>query len=291
MKNIKLFEEFFHMDDEWGNKDINDLTWGPMFYNKKTEDLLTKFYFKYYNHRISVEDRFNQDISMIIEKISSDCKPFIQQFKSENCNKLIYRGAEISDAIKSPNFKDAINKSEHLNLYDLMIEKVVRKNRKPKDTPSDMSKIIDDTFFKTLGVRLRSQGVFGVSKISTTIHYGYPWIFIPVGNFESYWSPHIHDLWSWAEDQYNDYYQDFGEENGKFIGHDEYDAKSDAKFKEDMEAFSHTYKKGDLKGAISSGNEITFLCDNYLLVNSMYSDAILKWIKGEYEYKNGKLIY
>lgn len=303
MKKIKLFQEYFDngpshtgtLSHEINSKDMNDLQWGPLYYNRGIKDLLTKFYFTQFNHNKSVEERFNKDISVIINKISKDCKPFVTQFRKEKCESLIYRGVEKwsdTEVIKSQNIQDLREKHpQYQNLFDLMMEKNTRKNRKPKDTPSSISKMMDDAFEKKLGLRLRSQGVFGISSVGVTLHYGYPWILIPIGNFDFYWSPDVDDLWNWAENQWDDYFQEFGEEDGNFIGNDNYDTKSNEHFKQDMEEMASGYKKDNLKGAIQSRHEITFLCDKYLLVNSMYSDAILKWLTNEYKFENNKLIY
>lgn len=289
MKQIKLFKEFFtqqHLDDlnSKSNKDIHDMKWGLLLYNKTTEELLKKFYFFEYKHNKSVEERFNTDISIILSKLEKDCQPFIKQFKNEGCNSLIYRGIKDWDkvpVIKSPNLKDhKENNKNNEHLFDLMMEKNTRKDRKPKDTPSSISKIMDDAFENQLGVRLRSQGVFGISSVGVTLHYGYPWILIPIGNFEFYWSPDVDDLWNWTEMAWDNYYQEFGDD----------DTKSNL-FKQDMEEMASRYKKGNLKAAIQSIHEITFLCDRYLLINSMYSDAILGWMTGEYKFEDGKLIY
>jgi hypothetical protein len=301
MKKIKLFKEYFDngpqhtgtLSHEISSKDINDLQWGPLYYNKGVKDLLTKFYFTQFNHNKSVEERFNDDISVIISKISKDCQPFVNQFRKEKCESLIYRGVDniSNDYIKSQNINDINEKNpRYPNLFNLMMEKITRKNRKPKDTPLDISKTMDDIFQKELGIRLRSQGVFGISSIGVTLHYGYPFILIPIGNFDFYWGA-VDDLWNWAENSFGDYYEEFGEEDGKFIGNEEYDSKSNARFKEDMEEIAKTYKKDNLKGAIQSRHEITFVCDKYLLVNSMFSVPILKWLKNEYKFIDNNLIY
>ena len=286
MKKIKLFKEYFDngpshtgtLNHEVNQKDINNLTWGPLYYNKNTNELLKKFYFTQFNHNKTVEERFNQDISVIISKMEKECQPFINQFRKENCNSLIYRGVlnwSGSDVIKSQSINDVKEKHhQYPNLFDLMIEKTTRKNRKPKDTPLDISRIMDDVFKKELGLKLRSQGVFGISSIGVVLHYGYPWILLPIGKFDFYWGS-VDDLWNWAENTFNDYYEEFGE------GNDRYEIESDARFKEDMKKMAKTYKKDNLKGAIESRHEITFVCDKYLLINSMFSDAILKWLKGE----------
>lgn len=154
MKYIKVFENF----DEIDFKDIRNL---------KTNE-------------------YTSDFKNVIEILERDCKPFLDEMKS---NKI------------EPIFRSA----ERIKLDEKgMIKKLCRTDRRPVSTAVSVSNQLDQLFLDKFGVKLRSNGVF-TSKQKELL-YGNPYLFFPIGNYKYYWSPSIKDLYATLNLNYNKYY-------------------------------------------------------------------------------------
>lgn len=145
MKYIKVFENF----DEIDFKDIRNL--------KPTEHT-------------------NDDFKNVIEILERDCKPFL-------------------DEVKSNNIEPIFRSVERIKLDEIgMIKKLCRTDRRPLSTAVSVSNQLDDLFLDKFGVKLRSNGVF-TSKRKELL-YGNPYIFFPIGNYKYYWSTEVNDLYA-----------------------------------------------------------------------------------------------
>lgn len=124
------------------------------------------------------------------------------------------------------------------------IVKPVRQNRQPLDTSYKIHDKMDDQFYKKFGIKARSNSIFCTSILYNAEKYGTPYYIFPIGNYEIIWSPWIFDLYSKVN--FIDYL--------------------------DIGNIVSQYKKGDLRGALRSGNEIMLHCKEYLAVKE---DTIL----------------
>jgi len=121
-----------------------------------------------------------KDESIFLNKLSKDiqknCQPFIKEFKSSNVKYFLYRATK-----------------KNIKFYDKIIP---RKDRKPRDTPLHIHKLIDDIFKDKFGWKPRSEGVFVNPNKTVISEYGNAYIFIPIGKYEYLWSPKIDDLYN-----------------------------------------------------------------------------------------------
>ncbi len=136
----------------------------------------------------------------------------------------------------------------------------VRTDREPKAVSKRNSVLFDDLMEKKFGIRPRSEGVFGTSDEGVATSYGRPYMLFPIGNYKYVWSDEIFDLY--GDSMYID---------------DEPESEQDRI----IEYFTSLYKDTDLKGAIKSGNEITFICDKYYLVKPVLERELIKLLFGK----------
>ncbi len=196
MKYIKVFENF----DEIDFKDIRNL--------KPTEHT-------------------NDDFKNVIEILERDCKPFL-------------------DEVKSNNIEPIFRSVERIKLDEIgMIKKLCRTDRRPLSTAVSVSNQLDDLFLDKFGVKLRSNGVF-TSKRKELL-YGNPYIFFPIGNYKYYWSTEVNDLYA------------------KLVF-----------TSQPLEDLVDTYQDNDLKSA--GYQEITFVCDEYYLIDYSYLNEYIKYM-------------
>ena len=196
MKYIKVFENF----DEIDFKDIRNL--------KPTEHT-------------------NDDFKNVIEILERDCKPFL-------------------DEVKSNNIEPIFRSVERIKLDENgMIKKLCRTDRRPLSTAVSVSNQLDDLFLDKFGVKLRSNGVF-TSKRKELL-YGNPYIFFPIGNYKYYWSTEVNDLYA------------------KLVF-----------TSQPLEDLVDTYQDNDLKAA--GYQEITFVCDEYYLIDYSYLNEYIKYM-------------
>lgn len=160
------------------------------------------------------------------------------------------------------------------------IQKKVRTNRKPKDTPDDLHKTLDGKFQKKFGVKVRSSGLFCTGRVALAAAYGHPFAVFPKGKYKVIWSPDVTDLWLQLVKIYSDV---FGvEENADIM---KYSYKNIAmispkwrykglspdvavsyikdELDNRLDQIINTYNEGDISNAIVSGNEVVLICNEY----------------------------
>jgi len=228
-----------------------------------------------------LESYLNENEVSIIDLLSKKCMPFVNMFRKENCDRLLYRGR------KSPIFPWRAMKS---NIAD----------RLPKDTPKNIHDMLNVMFQKKFGWKCRN-GVFASSDINMVNDYGDPYVFVPIGRFKFVWSNKIDDLWSTIE--HSEYAFFPGEEEGMLRDQYEFEYSEGKSGKwegkvwvpdeswEDFIDIFQTSKKAyykdilsgymddDLKYAMNKGNEIMFNCDSYFMINLKLEDEVLEWLK------------
>jgi len=72
----------------------------------------------------------------------------------------------------------------------------VRQDRKPRDTPPMIHKMIDDWLAKRFGWHPRSGGLFCSASPSSAQDFGTPCVIFPTGKFDYLWSENIVDMTS-----------------------------------------------------------------------------------------------
>lgn len=187
--------------------------------------------------------------------VYAECQPFLKEIDYRSYgedgrdeNQYLYRGM----AVPSTN-----------SLTFLKCD--VLENRKPRDMPLNYHLALDEYLYKKFGIKYRSNAIFATGKLGRAADYGKVYMIFPIGEFKFIWDSNIGDIW----------------ENlvhpklHLTSGHSKYHPPS---WSEDpIDIFSHMlkvedyYKDADLKGAISSGNEIMISCKNYYAVSVFYS--------------------
>jgi hypothetical protein len=190
------------------------------------------------------ESSYN-NFEKIITILERDCLDFIKLLKENNITGL-YRGYKIHET------KPLID--GFWNIKSII--------RKPKDTNQLVNNLIDSGFQKKFGIPLRSKGVFVSKNLSIVRDYGKSFLFFPKKEFKYFWNPNIDDLFTHLRDEY-EWYDD------KDIWSEE--SQSDLKW------IINGYKEGDIDKVKSQ--EITFICDEYYLLDLDYFDQWENWIK------------
>ena len=124
------------------------------------------------------------------------------------------------------------------------IERKVRKNRRPKDTPEFIHDWLDERFEDLFGIKLRSNSVFVSSEYSIATDYGKSYIIFPIDNYSIYWSEKITDL-------YDDFIEDYESDYEWYIN----DEIPDGLMDEIESNYEHEYGEGEEGVWIYNNNE------------------------------------
>lgn len=182
--------------------------------------------------------------NILAEKLKKDCAPFIEEMAKHRA--FMYRGT----------MKDT---------EDYTI-KGVRKNRKPRNTESDISDEIDSLFLNRFGKRLRMETVFATAREQDASTYGDTYLFFPIGDYTYYWNEEVDDL--------------FGVLDSLRCDENYSDEWIDEKLKELVD----NYVEGNIGGAIRSEVEVMYDCEKYYLVKTAYESELMKLLFGKDEY-------
>jgi len=180
-------------------------------------------------------------MSRLLEFIEKDPFAPIEKVLKEQCRPYII------ETKASPNFL-------YRGVDELLTRYIIRKprmDRRPTDTPVNVSNRVDDMFQKKFGWRPRSQGVFAVASPELASEYGRPYIFVPLGKYEYLWSPKVEDMYATL--------------------------KKDLEL--EVEEFSYyikTYKSTGLTQALLTDHEVMFKCGSYILIDYDYRDRVLE---------------
>lgn len=216
---------------------------------------------------VNEDTNTDQDLE-VIEMIRKECQPFLKDWKATGLqhNWSLLRGLK-----------------EGKNLY---YRKQVRQDRRPKDSDDSDSKVFDEWLFKKFGIHGRTQCIFCTSDGDDAGGYGPIYYVFPIGKYDILWSMKYRDVWG---DIFNDPEMDPnlinhpGELNwldlsfiGKRLNIDIMALSPSEQQKiwveerdKSMERIMRTYKKGDLKGALQSKNEIMVKCNEYFAVRKV----------------------
>lgn len=226
--------------------------------------------YKYNEHK---KLNINIEFDNFLKLIDRDCQEFIKLLREIKDIKtyvspkrlLFYRGMKKGD-------KE-------------FIKDKVRKNRKQLDSDYYFNQQqLDDIFYKELGVRPRSEGLFATTSQHYSRNYGDIYVIFPIGKFNYVTT----DFFTDSIDFFIYYFEVMNGDEGIEIKN-EYIEKygksvnGNVPYKY-LEYFVSHYKlnDSDLVITIREGNEIIFLCDEYYAVkvdsSTEYLDKIIKWL-------------
>ena len=159
----------------------------------------------------------------------------------------------------------------------ILIEKSVRKDRKPKDTPIEIHNRLDDMFEKKTGIRLRSNSLFCANDKDIAQGYGRPYYIFPMGKYQTWYNPKVLDLYAYFNNadvkKSLDIHITMTEPLKLISTKIKEDYEYEKLFNNYVENIVDGYKKGfPKKGEI----EITLHCDKYLAVNYNWAEYAMR---------------
>jgi hypothetical protein len=128
---------------------------------------------QYENDDIKIVD--NLTFKDLAELFNKNCKPYFKDFYP------IWKGEFFLSGKK---------------LYKEFERKKVRTDRKPKDTPLDIHKLIDNWFYKKFNIKARSNCIFASFDEVISEFYGRLYYLIPIGKYTTIASSLYTDLYS-----------------------------------------------------------------------------------------------
>ena len=214
-------------------------------------------------NEFSSDNKFDKIISIL----ESDCGEFLNLLR-ENKISSLYRGFLTSAEIfrNKMGYKGPGNQT---NILDGVWKIEPIEKRKAKDTNLEISELIDSGLERKFGIPLRSKGVFATKNLSIASDYAgldrlnNTYMFFPKNGFRYFWNPNVDDLFTELRDNF-DWYE-------------EYD---NIEITEEVLSDINWIVNGYQEGNISRINlqEITFICDEYYLVDLEYFDEFEKYI-------------
>lgn len=128
-----------------------------------------------------INENRTEEISTIedfIERVKSDCKPFLKDFRTSD--EFLFSGRK---------------------KYPDLFYSIPRKDRLPKDNTKEFHDLLNEIFYNKFKVKIRSNGIFCGLTHQQTSEYGEPYIIFPIGEYSLYWSEHIWDIYDEAWQQ------------------------------------------------------------------------------------------
>jgi hypothetical protein len=181
----------------------------------------------------------------VVKILKQDCRPFLEFC---NLHKVVF-GRETRSKDYPPD-----------HAY---VKKYPRHDRKPVDTPSILSSLIDDLFYHKFGWRVRSSGVFTTPR-SLLDGIGMQLCFI-IGNFNFVTSPKVSDL-----------YLILGDISRKVFFHHSNDIEAIfsqinqeqaiAIANEFKKLYLNTFTEKTIPNETKHGKEVVFDCHSYYLI-------------------------
>lgn len=162
-------------------------------------------------------------------------------------------------------FLDELSKGSRLLYrgFDSKVEYIkveVNKNREPRDMDASISRYIDSGFNDKFGLRPRTQGTFATKNLDVAKTYGNPFLFFPSNGYKYLWNENIDDL--------HDYIEGISYE-------DEED--DDETIRYNIDYTISKYITNNLEDCTTQ--ELSFICDNYHLVDVKYHSKLEKYIR------------
>jgi hypothetical protein len=221
-----------------------------------------------------IKESKKTSIEYALTLIYDNCMPFIKDLVKGGFKKtddLMYSGRNETNSI---------------------IQKNVRKDRKPTDTKINRHVFLDNAFFEKFKIKGRSQTLFCTGDYNTSYNYN-TYLIFPINKYQILWSDKI-------KDTYKNPYVDMVFDKNKIeiinIRNDQYKKTNDIKFannyilthkeeylnklKTDVDKqIISTYHLGDVMKAIRSKHEIMVYTDKYIgLKRDEYHHIIRSYI-------------
>ncbi len=211
----------------------------------------------------SSENKFEE----IVDILESDCSEFLNLLR-ENKISSLYRGF-LTSAETFRNKMGYKGPGNQTNIFDGVWKIEPIEKRKAKDTNWEISELIDSGLERKFGIPLRSKGVFATKNLSIASDYAgldrqkNTYMFFPKNGFRYFWNPNIDDLFTELRDNF-DWYE-------------EYD---NIEITDEVLSDINWIVNGYQEGNISRINlqEITFICDEYYLLDLKYFDEFENYI-------------
>ena len=195
----------------------------------------------------SIDTEINFD--KVVEVLSTECSEFLEILEKFNIEG-VFRGHKIWD---------------EGNITKGFWKITPFEKRIPRDTKSTISKLLDDGLENKFGIPLRSQGIFASKDMSIAKDYGRfrneAFLFFPKNGFRYFWNPKIEDLFTELRDKKSWY-----EKDTFFWNSSE---------KRDFQEIIDGYQEGGIEKV--KWQEITFICDEYYLLDLDYYDKFLDY--------------
>ena len=178
------------------------------------------------------------DHQQFLNLVKHNCQPYLQQNRHPLTDSPLWRG------MYPGNYSDAEGSYQKRN--------VRLTDRKPRDTPMEVHKILNQVFIDKYNAPYRN-ALFTTGRKMDIHDYGNGYIIFPIGKFEFIWSPFISDLWRYVSDKFK-------------LGPQPIPPR-DEQIKDVYEYINKIqYKQNDLEQAINSGNEIMMRCSSYYAI-------------------------
>lgn len=190
-------------------------------------------------------DKYNVDYfeNTIQPQLEKKCKPFLREFSKVFKHDFLWRGTKVAAD---------------------MAEKIVRKDRQPRDIPYEIQEILDSLFEEKFGWKARSNSAFASAGRNNVILYGHPHIFIPVGRYDYIWASSIADLYDFWNNALS---------SGVKMTAEEY-------IEELKTRVVNKYEKNKGLGmAIQKEHEIMFHCKSYFVIKEIYREILSIYFK------------
>lgn len=230
-----------------------------------------------------------------IEKILSDCAPFIKQLKECNNNEFLYHSTKSGD-IKINIEKDGIYK----------LNPIVR--TAPRDMPIVLHEYLGVELGEKFGWNPRTEAIFAhTDNFKNAHYYGDKFMIFPIGEYKYVWSTKISDpyliLWTkyeimreGIEGMYTDSYipkkEDLQDLINKLNSIDSIDMdfeEPESKQKlineltwiyEDLDRYLDSCIDNNICDVLKSNNEIMLKAEGYYIVSMLDEDELKKIIFG-----------
>lgn len=212
----------------------------------------------------SSENKFEE----IVDILESDCSEFLNLLR-ENKISSLYRGF-LTSAETFRNKMGYKGPGNQTNIFDGFWKIEPIEKRKAKDTNWEISELIDSGLERKFGIPLRTKGVFATKNLSIASDYAgldrqkNTYMFFPKNGFRYFWNPNIDDLFTELRD-----------------GFDWYEEYDNIEITDEVLSDINWIVNGYQEGNISRINlqEITFICDEYYLLDLKYFDEFESYIK------------
>ena len=216
--------------------------------------------------RIFTENNDNT-FEKMVDILESECGEFLNLLKTNRISSL-YRGFLTS----GETFRNKMGykgPGDQTNILDGVWKIETIEKRKAKDTNWKISELIDSGLERKFGIPLRSKGVFATKNLSIASDYAgldrlkNTYMFFPKNGFRYFWNPNIDDLFTELRDGF-DWYEEYD------------NIEITDEVLSDINWIVNGYQEGDISRI--NLQEITFICDEYYLVDLEYFDEFEKYI-------------